>query len=78
MTERKTSTIDTCMEALNAVIADLQRQGVNNTVLMNCLAEAAIHAAKAKQDHAQVHLDALAAITKAAADARWVGRDVLP
>ena len=61
------------MEAFDAAIADLQRQGVVDTVIAASLAEVAIKTAVAEKDHAQMHLDALAAITKAAADAHRAG-----
>jgi hypothetical protein len=44
------------------------RQGVVGTVIVATLAEIAIKTVVAEKDHAQMHLDALAAITRAAAD----------
>lgn len=61
------------MNVLNAAIADLQRQGVVDTIIVASLAETAIKTACAEKEHAQMHLDALAAITKAAADAHRAG-----
>ena len=72
MAETKASTVTAC-EALNAVIARLRRQGIMDTMIVAALAEVAIQAAQADKDDAQMHLDALAAIMKAAADARRAG-----
>jgi hypothetical protein len=44
-----------------------------DTVIVATLAETAIKTALAEREHAQMHLDALAAITKAAADAHRAG-----
>ena len=73
MTKRKASTVDVSMEAFDAAITDLQRQGVVDRVIVATLAEVAIKTAVAEKDHAQMHLDALAAIPKAAADAHRAG-----
>ncbi len=73
MSKRTDSTVDVSMEAFDAVIADLQRQGVVSTVIVATLAETAIKTVVAEKDHAQMHLDALAAITRAAADAHRAG-----
>lgn len=57
------------IQALIAVINKNRARGVPEIVLVAGLADLALRTATADEDMAQIQLDALAAITKAAADA---------
>ena len=60
---------ESCIHALTEVIDAQRARGALDTVLVAAPGEVSIKAATADREMAQIHLDALAAITKAAADA---------
>ncbi len=69
MKKHSGSSAASCIQVLTEVIDGHRARGVIDTVLVAALGEVAIKTATTDKEMAQIHLDALAAITKAAADA---------
>jgi hypothetical protein len=67
------SKVEFCITRLDSLIGDLLEEGVDLTFIIAALGEICVQTAAREPEHEQMHLDALAAVLQANAQAKRAG-----
>jgi hypothetical protein len=67
------STTEYCIKELDKLMTDFRAQGIDTTFIIAALGEICVKAARSEPEYEQTHLDALAAVLQASAQAKRAG-----